>query len=97
MYISFNRFYSEGVLLIIEASATSSSCCCCCWTDAMSFSTTDRPFRSHSSRLLMAYCKYSSLDTPKTPQSLSFFANGIMYALSRLLVLLLLPHAILVC
>ena len=39
--------------------------------------TTDSPLASHSFRLEMAYCRNSSLDTPKTPHSLSFLVSGI--------------------
>lgn len=52
---------------------TISSC-----TSAIKRSTITSPFSSHSSRLLMAYWRYSSLETPKTPHSFNFFASGMM-------------------
>ena len=41
-------------------------------------STIKRPLRSHSFLLFCAYLRYSSLETPNTPQFLSFLARGIM-------------------
>ena len=48
------------------------------WFHASTISDTiSWPLTSHSLRFLRAKLRYSSLDTPKTPQSLSFLARGI--------------------
>ena len=47
-------------------------------TSLMIRSVITSPFSSHSFRLLIAYWRYSSLDTPNTPQSFNFFAKGMM-------------------